>query len=155
MFYHAIRTATRRGGSGKFPQRKPLAGGRPLRDEYRGWRYELRYHSVGMTVRRESFSASVFDPAGGTGTYLRGFAGLAQARRAAESWIDRQINTRGRTAAERKLREPGDRFAQRTTTLRHDRLCTRGRDGNLPLPSLSKVATILPFFAAPQGDGSG
>ena len=95
--WYANNSGPRYADKGKF-HRRPKTGIAPLESEvHRGWSYQFTTHQIGTSVRRKTYSATIFDTDGHRVEHLRGFSSLEQAGTAAREWIDRilaKINKR-------------------------------------------------------------
>ena len=73
------------------PLRRPTTAFlRSVQRKHAQWSYTMTRTQRGLTVRRETFSVAIDDPAGNRAGFLSGFASWAKAEQGAQAWIDRQ-----------------------------------------------------------------
>jgi hypothetical protein len=103
MWFVSGTQGSRSRDSGKFKSQLVLGQVKSAGSEYRGWTYEFISHQTGASVKRMLFSVSILDENGHRAAYLRDFANVDQATRAAREWIDR---TESRRRYAKPLRHP-------------------------------------------------
>ena len=100
--WHA-QSRSRKHDSGKFHSYARIGTSQHAGKEHRGWSYEFNSHEAGLSVKRTSYSVSIFDTNGNQVEYLRDFMSIEQADRAAREWIDGILKRIERVASNRGL----------------------------------------------------